>query len=194
MNSTVKVVARRAAVTVGVVGSLGLGAAAIDAAAQWTASAAPLQAPPVSAESLAAQLANEQARGTDLETRLQAAISQTSQLQAALDAAKGRIAADDGTARTLRAQVADSQRRLAALNKQAAAAGAALQVDVARQAAAARQAALARPAGTRPPAATAQPTAAATSSVVSAASTPAPIAHATTGASGTPAPGEGGDD
>ena len=42
MNSTIKVVARRAAVTVGVVGSLGLGAATIEAAAQWTAAAVPL--------------------------------------------------------------------------------------------------------------------------------------------------------
>ena len=40
MNSTVKVVARRAAVTFGVVGSLGLGAGAIDAAAQWPAAPA----------------------------------------------------------------------------------------------------------------------------------------------------------
>src|SRR5664280_2987203 len=101
MNSTVKVVARRAAVTLGVVGSLGLGAGAIDAAAQWTASAAPPQAPPVSAESLAAQLASEQARGTDLEARLQAAIAETNQLQSALDAANSRIAADDGTAKAL---------------------------------------------------------------------------------------------
>ena len=142
MNSTVRVVARRAAVTVGVVGSLGLGAATIDAAAQWTAAAAPMQAPPVSAESLASQLANEQARGTDLQSRLEAAITQASQVQAALDAANARIATDGGTAKALRTQIAAAEKKLAALNKQAAATTAALKAAAARQAVMARPAAL----------------------------------------------------
>jgi len=134
MNSTIKVVARRAAVTVGVVGSLGLGAATIGAAAQWTAAAAPMQAPPVSAESLALQLANEQARGTDLQSRLQAAITQASQVQAALDAANARIATDGGTAKALRAQTVGAEKKLAALNKQVAAAAAALKTAATRHA------------------------------------------------------------
>jgi len=132
MNSTVRVVARRAAVTVGVVGSLGLGAATIDAAAHWTAAAAPMQAPSVSAESLASQLASEQVRGTDLESRLQAAISQTSQLQTALDTANARITTDGSTATALRAQIAAAETKLAALNKQAAAAAAALKAATIR--------------------------------------------------------------
>ena len=132
MNSTVKVVARRAAVTVGVLGSLGLGAATIDAAAQWTAAAAPMPAPPVSAASLASQLANEQARGSDLQSRLRAAIAQASQVQAALDAANARIVADGSTAQALRTQIAAAQKKLAALNAQAAAAAASLKAAAQR--------------------------------------------------------------
>ena len=180
MNSTAKVVARRAAVTVGVLGSLGLGAATIDAAAQWTAAAAPMQAPPVSAASLASQLATEQARGTDLQSRLQAAITQASQVQAALDAANARIAADGGTAKALRAQITAAEMRLAALNGQAAAAAASLRavVDV-------------KPVVNGKPAASAK-TAAAPSAV--APGTAQPKTNATTGASGAPASGEVGDD
>jgi chromosome segregation ATPase len=169
MNSTIEVVARRAAVTVGVVGSLGLGAATIDAAAQWTAAAAPMQAPAVSAESLASQLANEQARGTDLQSRLQAATTQAAEVQAALDAANARIPTDDGTAKALRAQITAAEKKLVALNKQAATAAAAMKSAAARQAAAARQTAVIS---------TARPTA----------------THATMGASGAPASGVGGDD
>jgi hypothetical protein len=133
MNSTVKLAARRTAVTLGVVGSLGLGAATISAASQWTAAAAPPSAPAVSAESLAAQLANEEARGTDLKARLEAALAQTAQLQAALDAANAQIGTDSATAKALQAQIAAAQKKLAALNKKAAAAAlAARQVTVVR--------------------------------------------------------------
>ena len=42
-------VLRRTFVTAGVIGSLVLGAVTVRAAAAWTASAAPLEAPPISA-------------------------------------------------------------------------------------------------------------------------------------------------
>ena len=125
--------------------------------------------PPVSAESLASQLTNEQARGTDLQSRLQAAITQASQVQAALDAANARIATDGSTAKALRTQIAAAEKKLAALNKQAAAAAAALTVAAARRTVVARQ------------------------TVATTAARPT-TTHATTGASGAPASGEGGDD
>jgi len=170
MNSTIKVVARRAAVTVGVVGSLGLGAATIEAAAQWTAAAAPMQAPAVSAESLASQLATEQARGTDLQSRLQAANTQATQVQAALDAANARIATICARSAfavpssvAMRAQIVAAEKKLAALNKQAAAAAASVKTATSRQ------------------------------TVVTSTARPT-TTHATTGASGAPASGVGGDD
>jgi chromosome segregation ATPase len=123
--------------------------------------------PPVSAESLASQLTNEQARGTDLQSRLQAAITQASQVQAALDAANARIATDGSTAKALRTQIAAAEKKLAALNKQAAAA--ALTVAAARRTVVERQ------------------------TVATTAARPT-TTHATTGASGAPASGEGGDD
>jgi len=175
MNGTVKVVARRAAVTAGVLGSLGLGATAIDAAAQWTAAAAPMQAPPVSPESLASQLADEQARGTDLQSRLQAAITQAAQVQAALDAAMARIATDGGTARALRAQVIAAQMKLAALDRQAAAA-----MRTAAAPSRTPSPSSAAPGGTAAPSRTAAPSAAPTAAATT-------TTNATTGASGTTA-------
>jgi peptidoglycan hydrolase CwlO-like protein len=135
MNNTVKLAARRTAVTIGVVGSLGLGAATINAASQWTAAAAQPTSAPVSAETLATQLADEEARGTDLQARLEAALAQTAQLQAALDAANAQIGTDGKTARALQAQIAAAQKKLAELNRQAAAAVSPRSVTVVRAAA-----------------------------------------------------------
>ena len=125
MNASIRVAARRTAVTVGVVGSLGLGAAAISAAAQWTAAAAPAAAPPVNPASLAGQLATEEARGSDLQSRLDAALAQAAELQRRSTRrthGSGRTAHREGP----QAQIVAAQKKLAVLNKQAAAAAAAL--------------------------------------------------------------------
>jgi peptidoglycan hydrolase CwlO-like protein len=125
MNGTLRTASRRAAVAAGVAGSIGLGAAPIVAAGQWTAASAPLAPPAVTSETLASQLAAEQARGAELQARLEAQASQVSGLQAALDAANAQVKVDDATAADLRARIAAAQAKLAALNKQIAAAAAA---------------------------------------------------------------------
>ncbi|HYN47296.1 MAG TPA: hypothetical protein VER83_00430 [Candidatus Nanopelagicales bacterium] len=130
MKINARLLLRRTAVTVAVVGSLVLGAATIRAAGQWTANEAPLAAPPVTVESLAAQLAAERGRSSDLVTRLEAVAGQTVELQAALDVANARIQADTATAKDLSDRIAAAKKKLAALNRQIAA--------TAREAAAAR--------------------------------------------------------
>ncbi len=130
MKIDLRLILRRTAVTMAVVGSLVLGAATIRAASQWTATEAPLAAPPVTVESLASQLATERGRTSDLATRLAAMAGQTVELQAALDAANAQVEQDTATAKGLTDRIAAAKKKLAALNRQIAA--------TARQAAAAR--------------------------------------------------------
>jgi len=148
MKINVRLILRRTAVTMAVVGSLVLGAATIRAAGQWTATEAPLAAPPVTVESLTAQLATERGRSSDLATRLQAMDGQTAELQAALGTANAQIQADTATAKDLTDRIAAAKKKLAALNRQIAA--------TARQAAAARTVVVRRVA--TPAAPVAQPT------------------------------------
>ncbi len=61
---------RRAFVIAGVVVSLVVGLASIQVAAALTAAAAPPPPPPVSLDSLQAALAQEQARGAELQAQL----------------------------------------------------------------------------------------------------------------------------
>jgi chromosome segregation ATPase len=109
-------------VTTAVVGSLLLGAATIRAAGEWTAASAPLAAPPVTVESLTAQLEEERARGAALAAQLGAVAGQTSELQAALGTAGERVNEDAKTATQLEDRIAAAKKRLAALNKSIAAA------------------------------------------------------------------------
>jgi hypothetical protein len=108
---------RRTIVTAGVVGSLVLGAVTVRAAAAWTASAAPLDAPPVSVTDLAQRLSDEQARSEALEVQLVDLTSRTTELATALDAATQRIGTDTNVAKSLRAQLTTAQKKLAALMK-----------------------------------------------------------------------------
>ncbi len=121
MKISARLLLRRAAVTVAVVGSLLLGAATIRAAGEWTASEAPLAAPPVTVESLSAQLAAERERTSGLASRLQAMSGQTAELQTALEAANAQLAKDGATAKALRDRIAAARKKLAALNRQLAA-------------------------------------------------------------------------
>lgn len=130
MKINARLILRRMTVTTAVVGSLVLGAASIRAAGQWTATEAPLAAPPVTVQSVAAQLATERERTSGLAIRLQEMAGQAVELRAALDAAKAQIQADTATAKDLTDRIAAARRKLATLNRQIAA--------TERQAAAAR--------------------------------------------------------
>ena len=78
---------RRGLVLVGVVGSLLIGAASIQAAARWTAASAPLAVSPATAESLATRLADEETRSAALQAQLDELRSGMSDLTGALDVA-----------------------------------------------------------------------------------------------------------
>lgn len=108
---------RRTLVTAGVVGSLVVGAATVSAAAAWTANAAPMESPPLSASDIAARLVDASARSAALEQQIVDLTSRTSDLAQALAAANKRVGTDATTAKTLRAQLAAAQRKLAALTK-----------------------------------------------------------------------------
>jgi peptidoglycan hydrolase CwlO-like protein len=117
MKNAIKLAVRRLLVIVAVAGSLLLGAATIQAAGTWTASQAPLAAPPVTVESLQGQLTAEEARGADLEARLKAVTAQASDLQAALDAANAQVATDAKTAGALQKRIAAAKTKLTDLNR-----------------------------------------------------------------------------
>jgi len=133
---TIRLFARRTAVTAGVVVSLVLGAATIRAASDWTAASAPLEKP-VSVQELADALAVEQARSVDLAARLQGVGAQT----AALDVAAGQVITDKATADDLQKRLKAAQKKLKALNRQLAQAAARLRAAPAAPAAAPRPAA-----------------------------------------------------
>lgn len=113
---------RRSLVILATVASVFGGAVAIRAAAGWTASSAPLVAPP-DAATLVTQLKNEKARADAITEELSQVIDHATQLQDALTAAKARADADATTAAGLASQLAAAQKRLAALEKQLASQG-----------------------------------------------------------------------
>ena len=137
---TIRLFARRTAVTAGVVVSLVLGAATIRAASDWTAASAPLEKP-VSVQELADALAVEQARSVDLAARLQGVGAQTAALDVALSAAAGQVITDKATADDLQKRLKAAQKKLKALNRQLAQAAARLRAAPAAPAAAPRPAA-----------------------------------------------------
>jgi len=122
MKSALSPALRHVLVAAVVVGSLLLGAATIQAAGTWTASQAPLDAPPVTVESLQDRLAAEEARGADLRARLDALTTQAAEVQAALDAAQAQVATDAATARALQVRLAQAKTQLMTLNRRIAAA------------------------------------------------------------------------
>ncbi len=108
---------RRAAVVAGVALSIVVGALTTQSAAEWTAATAPLNAPPVSADQVAAQLSAEQARAAALDQQVADLTAQSQQLAAALQTAQGQMATDGKTAAALRAKLKAAQTRLAAVQK-----------------------------------------------------------------------------
>lgn len=113
---------RRSIVILATVASVFGGAVAIRAAAGWTASSAPLAAPP-DAVTLVAKLQDEKARADAITQELSQVAERAAELQSALTAAKAKADADAKAAAGLAAQLAAAQTRLATLEKQLASQG-----------------------------------------------------------------------
>jgi Skp family chaperone for outer membrane proteins len=111
---------RRSLVILATVASLFGGAVAIRAAAGWTASSAPLTAPPDPA-ALVAKLQDEKAHADAIAKELAQVVSKATELQDALTAAQEKAATDAESAADLAAQLAVAQKRLATLERQLAA-------------------------------------------------------------------------
>ena len=108
---------RRSLTVAGAVLALILGLAAIQAAATWTASAAPLTAAPVASKTIEAALRDEQARSAELGARLAELSDSAKQLAVALQAARDQIATGADHAAQLEQDLADARTRLKALQR-----------------------------------------------------------------------------
>ena len=115
--------------------SLVFGVATIQAAAAWTAAASPLADKPPSIESLRTSLETAQERSTALQSQLDELNAGSTELIAALEAARERIASDATQAKELRSSLKAAKTKLAALErsiKQARSAAASVTVTVIR--------------------------------------------------------------
>jgi chromosome segregation ATPase len=112
---TLQLLTRRSLVVAGVVASLVVGAASIQAAAAWTAASAPLNDPPASLASIQASLEHERARSLALEEQLRTLDGASADLAAALEAAAGQVEIDTATADELRTSLAAAKKKLAQL-------------------------------------------------------------------------------
>lgn len=108
---------RRSLTLAGALAALILGFAAIQAAAAWTATEAPLSVTPVSVNTLESKLQLEQARSADLQLQLRALSGNTEELSTALEAAQARIAADTKHAKDLEKDLKAAKKKLATLQK-----------------------------------------------------------------------------
>lgn len=108
---------RRSLVILATAASLFGGAVAIRAAAGWTASAAPLAAPP-DPVALVAGLRDEKARADAITEELSQVVSRAADLQGALSIAQEKAATDAAAAADLSAKLAAAQQRLATLEAQ----------------------------------------------------------------------------
>ena len=91
------------------------GFAAIQAAAAWTATAAPLSVTPVSVKTIESKLQDEQARSADLQAQLRVVSGNTEELSTALEAAQAQIASDTQHAKDLEKDLKAAKKKLAAL-------------------------------------------------------------------------------
>jgi chromosome segregation ATPase len=108
---------RRSLVVGGVLLSLFLGVATIQAAAAWTAATSPLADKPPSIESLRASLETAKERSMALQSQLDDLSAGSTELVAALDAARERIATDATQAKELRSSLQAAKAKLAALER-----------------------------------------------------------------------------
>ena len=108
---------RRPLVVLGVMVSLFVGVATIRAAAEWTAASAPLAVKPPSIESLQSALTAEQSRSADLQAQLDQLTTGSTELVAALETARGRIATDATQAGDLQTSLKAAKTKLSALER-----------------------------------------------------------------------------
>jgi chromosome segregation ATPase len=108
---------RRSLVTFGVLLSLFVGVATIQAAAAWTAATSPLADKPPSIESLRASLETAKERSTVLQSQLDDLSAGSTELSAALEAARERIASDATQAKELQSSLKAAKTKLAALER-----------------------------------------------------------------------------
>jgi hypothetical protein len=122
--------ARRLAVVAMTLAVIGLAVATVQVAAQWRASAAPLDAAPVGMDTIAADAAAEKDRAALLKGQLGDQAAQIAALRAVVAAADEHVTGDAGSAsslqqklqtsgqrlRTVQAQLKAAQTRLAQLN------------------------------------------------------------------------------
>jgi len=113
---------RRTLALAGAIAAVILGFAAIEAAAAWTAQAAPLTVSPAAATSIEARLADEQARSAALETQLRQLSGSADDLSAALAAAQEQIKADNAHASQLEQDLATATKKLKDLQRSISAA------------------------------------------------------------------------
>lgn len=108
---------RRSLTVAGAVAALVLGFGAIQAAAAWTASAAPLSVAPTSVRAIESKLADERARSTELQAQLTELGGSTSEMTVALEAAQARIDAGTKHAKDLETDLKAARKKLAALER-----------------------------------------------------------------------------
>ena len=117
---------RRSTTLVAVMLAVALGFLAIRVAAAWTANAAPLEVAPVSVETLRAQLDAERTHSAQLSSELRRLMSQSAELNAALDTASSQIVNDADHAGQLSKDLAAAKKKLRSLEKSIRVARAAL--------------------------------------------------------------------
>lgn len=123
---TIQLVVRRIAIFAACLLAIAGVVVVVRTAAVLRADAAPLVAPPVSAEQIAAEIDAESARATDLAAALAELETRAGGLDQGLTAVGDQMTADSHTAEQLRADIAAAQERLATLQGQLATAQARL--------------------------------------------------------------------
>lgn len=108
---------RRSLTVAGAMAALVLGFVAIQAAAAWTVSAAPLSVAPVSVKTTESKLADEQARSADLKAQLTQLAGRTSEMTVALEAAQAQIDTDTKNAENLEKDLKAAKKKLATLER-----------------------------------------------------------------------------
>lgn len=124
--SRTAVAVRRSTTLLAIVLAVILGFLAIRAAAAWTAGTAPLEVSPGSITTLQAQVETERARSALLTSELSRLSTQSSELSAALEAARQQIATDSGHAAELSKDLSAAKKKLRSLEKAISEARAAL--------------------------------------------------------------------
>ena len=112
---TAKPHVRRPLVILGVLFTLLAAAATVRAASLWVSTSTSLATPPTSISSIEEALAREQSRSQALQGQIDSLAGSSRDLEAALAAANGRVAADQATAADLEASLLAAQAKLAKL-------------------------------------------------------------------------------